>query len=203
LIAPGDTIRVFIALDIPQDAKDVLAETIRQLRSVIPSGVHWVDPQGIHLTLKFLGNVDSSVVNDLLGAMKMASQNYHGPKFSLSLAGLGLFPNEKQPRVLWAGTDGDIESLRDLQTLVDEATSRLGFSREKRPFRPHLTLGRVQDGVSQGPRRFIGEAVVKTQLSSTPAWEVDTLHLIRSTLTPQGAIYASLGAVPLQAYPHG
>jgi 2'-5' RNA ligase len=197
LIAPGDTLRVFIALDIPQDAKDVLVETVRQLRTVIPSGVRWVDPQGIHLTLKFLGNIDYSVVDDVLGAMKMASENYEGPRFSLSLSGLGLFPNDRQPRVLWAGTAGDLDSLRTLQALVDEAVSRLGFSQEKRPFRPHLTLGRVQDGVPKGTRRFIGEAIVKTQLPPTSAWEVDKIRLIQSTLTPQGAIYASLGTASL------
>lgn len=196
-MAPGDTVRVFIALDIPQNAKDVLSETIRQLRSVIPNGVRWVDPQGIHLTLKFLGNVEASVVDDLLTAMKTASENYQGPRFSLTLSGLGLFPNDRRPPVLWAGTDGDLDSLGALQSLVDEAVSRLGFSREKRPFRPHLTIGRVQDGVPQGARHFIGEAVVKTQLPPIPAWEVDTMHLIRSTLTLQGAIYTSLGTVAL------
>jgi len=197
LIAPGDTVRVFIALDIPQAAKDALAETIRQLRTIIPSGVRWVDPQGIHLTLKFLGNVDTSVVDDLLAAMKTASANYDGPKFSLTLSGLGLFPNNQQPRVLWAGADGDLDSLATLQTLVDEAVVRLGFSRETRPFRPHLTIGRVQDGVPQGSRRFIGEAVVKTQLPPVAAWEIDALHLIRSTSTRQGAVYTSLGTVLL------
>jgi 2'-5' RNA ligase len=198
LIGPDETVRIFIALSIPQDAKDVLAETIRQLRSVIPSGVRWVDPQGIHLTLKFLGNVNSSVVNDILDAMKAASENYEGTKFSLSLANLGLFPNDKHPRVLWAGTEGDLDSLGALHVVVDEAVSRLRFSREKRPFRPHLTLGRVQDRVPQGgARRFIGEAVVKSQLPTTPAWEVDRIHLIRSSLTPQGATYTSLGSVSL------
>ena len=192
-----ETVRVFIALDIPQDAKDALAETIRQLRSIIPSGVRWVDPQGIHLTLKFLGNVDTSVVGDILAAMKTASENYDGPKFSLTLSDLGVFPNDRRPRVLWAGADGDLDALETLQTLVDEAVSRLGYSRERRPFRPHLTIGRVQDGVPQGPRRIIGEAVVKTQLPPVTAWEVDNIHLIRSTLTPQGAIYTSLGSVPL------
>ena len=197
MMASGDTVRVFIALDLPQDAKEVLAETIGQLRSVIPSGVRWVDPWGIHLTLKFLGNVDTSVVDDILAAMRVASENYSGPKFSLTLSALGLFPNIKQPRVLWAGADGDLDTLTSLQTLVDEAVSRLGFSPEKRPFRPHLTLGRVQDGVPPGGRRSIGEAAVKALLPPVAAWEVDSMHLIRSTLTPQGAIYTSLGTVAL------
>jgi 2'-5' RNA ligase len=197
VITTGNSVRVFIAVDIPLVAKDILAQTVRQLQMNIPTGVRWVDPGGIHLTLKFLGNVDSSRVNDILAAMKHVAEEFQGRKFQLALSGLGLFPNTKQPRVLWAGTDGDLDTLRSLQALVDEVVSRLGFSRENRPFRPHLTIGRVREGAPPEARRFIGEVVIKTPLPSVDAWEVDAIHLVRSTLTPDGAIYTSLGCVPL------
>ena len=194
---PSDTVRVFIALDIPLKAKNVLAETISHLKLEIPSGVRWVDPGGVHLTLKFLGNIDSTVVDDVLSAMKQASQEFNSQKFRLKLSGLGLFPNDKRPRVLWAGTDGDLEALETLQGHVDGAVSTLGFSREKQPFRPHLTIGRVRDSVPPPGRRRIGATIAATLLPAIDAWEVDAMHLIRSTLTPNGAIYTSIGTVPL------
>ena len=197
MIEPGNTIRVFIALEIPPEGKQALADTIRRLQTAIPYGVRWVDPAGIHLTLKFLGNINASLVEDILKAMQCAAQDFPGKSFHLQLSGLGFFPNERQPRVLWAGIEGDLDSLKSLQEKVDEAISRLGFPREKRPFNPHLTLGRVRDGVSSGTRRQVSAAFAATSLEPGDPWEVKEVHLIRSTLTPGGAIYTHLGSVPL------
>jgi 2'-5' RNA ligase len=191
----GDTIRVFIALDIPPEAKQALADAIRRLQAAIPYGVRWVDPAGIHLTLKFLGNVNVALVEDIFRAMQSAAQGFQGGGFHLQLAGLGFFPNERQPRVLWAGIEGDLDALKSLQAKVDEATFQLGFAREKRPFNPHLTLGRVRDGVSASIRRQVSAAFATTALEPGNPWEVKEAHLIRSTLTPGGAIYTPLGSV--------
>ncbi len=196
-----DTVRVFIALDIPSRGKESLADAIGRLQSAIPKGVKWVDPGGIHLTLKFLGNVPLPVVEKLLTAMQEASNGFRGElpgkQLQLQLSGLGTFPNREQARVLWAGTEGDLDSLATLQNLVDQSVATLGYSLEKRPFRPHLTIGRVRDGVPQQLRQSIGQAVLAAELPPTDSWKVDTLHLIRSNLTPSGAIYTSIGSVAL------
>jgi RNA 2',3'-cyclic 3'-phosphodiesterase len=192
-----DTIRVFIALDLPEEEKQALADAIRHLRVAIPYGVRWVDPAGIHLTLKFLGNIDASLAKDVLKAMQRATQGFQGGKFDLRLSGLGPFPNERQPRVLWAGLAGDLDSLKSLQEKVDEEICRLGFAREKRPFNPHLTLGWVRDGVSASVRRQVSDIFAATKLESGSPWKVDRVHLIRSTLTPNGAKYTSLSSTLL------
>ena len=197
----ADTVRVFIALDIPSGDQESLTDAIGRLQSVIPKGVKWVDPGGIHLTLKFLGNVPLPMVEKLLTAMQQASDQFQtesaGKQLQLRLSGLGTFPNRQQARVLWAGTEGDLDSLAALQKLVDQAVATLGYSLEKRPFRPHLTIGRVRDSVPQQLRQSIGQAVAAAELPPTDFWNVDTLHLIRSNLTPSGAIYTSIGSVAL------
>jgi 2'-5' RNA ligase len=190
-----NTIRVFIALDIPPEAKQALADAIRRLQAAIPYGVRWVDPAGIHLTLKFLGNINASLRDDIFKAMRCAAQSFQSGRFRLQLAGLGFFPSERQPRVLWAGIEGDLHSLRSLQEKVDVAMFQSGFAREKRPFNPHLTLGRVRDDVSPNVRRQISAAFVAIGLERGDPWEVKEVHLIRSTLTPGGARYTSLGSV--------
>jgi RNA 2',3'-cyclic 3'-phosphodiesterase len=192
-----DAIRIFIALDLPQEEKQALADVIRRLQTEIPYGVRWVDPAGIHLTLKFLGNINASLTEDILKAMQCAAQSFQGGNFHLRLSGLGIFPSERQPRVLWAGIAGDLDSLKSLQEKVDEEICRLGFVREKRPFNPHLTLGRVRDGVSVSVRRQVSAAFAATRLESGNPWKVDRVHFIRSTLTPGGAIYTSLSSTPL------
>ena len=197
----ADTVRVFIALDIPTRDQESLTHAIGRLQSAIPNGVKWVDPGGIHLTLKFLGNVPLPMVEKLLTAMQQASDQFRAEsprkQFQLRLSGLGTFPNRQQARVLWAGAEGDLDSLAALQKLVDQAVATLGYSLEKRPFRPHLTIGRVRDSVPEQLRQSIGQAVAAAELPPTDFWKVDTLHLIRSNLTPSGAIYTSIGSVAL------
>ena len=193
MTTPEGTVRVFVALDLPAPAKETLRATIGALEPELGPGVRWVDPAGIHLTLKFLGNIDAGAVADLLRAMESAAGEFERPSFKLNLAELGVFPNPREPRVLWAGVAGDLAALERLQELVDEAISDLGFARERRPFRPHLTIGRVRDQVLTEERRKIGQVIQRTTLTSTDSWEVYEIHLIRSTLTPRGAIYDSIG----------
>ena len=98
---------------------------------------------------------------------------------------------------MWAGVKGDLESLGRLQKLMDEALSEVGFPMERRPFRPHLTLGRVRDQVGQAERKRIGEVMGQARLAGGHHWKAREIHLIRSTLTPGGAIYDSIGVKPL------
>ena len=193
------TVRVFIALDLPPSAKEQLAGVIATLRRAIPAGVRWVDPAGIHLTLKFLGNVDAGLVGPILEALQPGPVGFDRGPFPLHLEGLGVFPNQREPRVLWAGVGGAMPDLADLQQRVDASIATLGFARENRPFRPHLTLGRVRDGVEPAARREIGAVIAEQAGALSPdyAWRADEIHLIRSNLTPQGAIYTSLGAAPV------
>jgi 2'-5' RNA ligase len=193
----ANTIRVFIALELPDEAKQKLDELILKLRAGLPGGVRWVDPSGIHLTLKFLGDIDPSSVADLLEAMKSMPRATPRERLSLRLSGLGLFPNPEQPRVLWAGLDGDLAALRALQEKTEEAMSGLGFAPDRRPFNPHLTLGRVRAGVAADLRRQAGSAVTGMAMEDGEPWEPEAVHLIQSTLTPQGAVYTKLGSVPI------
>lgn len=197
MTARPETVRVFIALDLPQPAKDALRQTVEQLLPGLPNGIRWVDPAGIHLTLKFLGDVDKALVEPLLEAMGQAAAKFPQSPIFLRLANLGVFPNFREPRVLWAGVDGELDALRDLQQLVDESISSLGFSRESRPFRPHLTLGRVRDQVPAQERNQIGRVFQTSSIVPTDGWRSREIHLIRSTLTPQGAIYDSIGSKPI------
>ncbi len=192
-----DSIRVFIALVLPPQAKEVLARTICALAQEISTGVRWVDPSGIHLTLKFLGNIQPAFTEQVFEAMTEAAQIEHSSTFQLSLSQLGVFPIPRRPRVLWAGIQGDLSVLAGLQARVEEAAGRIGFAPEQRPYRPHLTLGRVREGVSPPARLQIGKAVSEAKLEPSPTWLVDTLHLIQSDRRPEGATYTSLGSVPL------
>ena len=193
----ADTVRVFVAIDLPASAKDVLRQAVDNLQAELPDGIRWVRPEGIHLTLKFLGDVESARVADIQQAMERAASGFEPTSLRLELSGLGVFPNPREPRVLWAGVTGEMDALGHLQALVDDYLEAAGFARERRPFRPHLTLGRVRDQVAPAERRRIGQVVGDASLPSSVEWQVEEIHLIRSTLTPVGAIYDSIGMAPL------
>ncbi len=195
--ARQNTVRVFIALDLPPAAKDSLAETVARLKAVIPTGVRWVDPSGIHLTLKFLGDIDIALAEPALDKLRESANQFSGGPLPLHIAGLGVFPNPREPRVLWAGVGGDLAALGRWQQRVDESCSTLGFPGERQPFRPHLTLGRVQGRVAAAARRQIGTAIAEAPPLPGYSWQSDAIHLIRSDRTTQGAIYTSLGSASL------
>ena len=190
-----EPIRAFIALAISATAKSALKDVIQRLAVQAPSGVRWVDPASMHLTLKFLGNVEPGQVDRIIEAMARPAAG--ASPFSIHLSGLGMFPNERRPRVLWAGVRGGLDALQQLREQIEETVSKLGFPRERRPFSPHLTLGRVREPVSSGLVRGISAAVTSTSLAPTEPWLVNSVHLMRSTLAPGGAKYSALASVPL------
>jgi 2'-5' RNA ligase len=190
-----EQIRSFVAIELPEDAKKGLAGLRKELERDEHRFVKWVDPQGIHLTLKFLGNIPFKRVAEMIGAMEEAVQGI--PPFHLEISGLGAFPNLKQVRVFWVGIGGEVDKLSNLQQNIDSALASLGFAREERPFVPHLTLARIKEGASPPERRSFGELVGSTIFGDKYSIEVEAVRLMRSQLTPAGAIYTCLSVVRL------
>jgi 2'-5' RNA ligase len=188
----------------------VLAEcdaAIEQARSALgPSAgvIRWVRSEGIHLTLKFLGSVPTSTVPAVVD--RLSTELRGVPPFELALGGLGVFPNARRPKVLWLSVLGEIDALRGAQERVEVATVPLGFPRENRPFRPHLTLGRVRDTATTPeldaldrlplsiPLARRDRVRVRALLRST--FRVTSVSLMQSRLAPDGARYTRLAQIP-------
>ena len=191
----NEGIRSFIAIDLPSDVKEALSTSIESLKGRGLSGVRWVKPGGIHLTLKFLGDVPPSTVPLLLDAIESAAGCHHA--FTLGLGDLGVFPNPNDPRILWVGLNGDLSSLARLQASVEGQCQYLGFEPDRRGFTPHLTLGRVRRTLPESQRDLVRAALREEASVGELQWVVEKIHLIHSTLTPQGAVYRSLGEARL------
>jgi 2'-5' RNA ligase len=190
-----EQIRSFVAIELTDEAKKALARLRRELERDEHRFIKWVDPGGIHLTLKFLGNIPSKRVTEITEAMKEAAQGIS--PFRLEIAGLGAFPSLKQARVLWVGVGGQLDKLSTLQQEIDSALAALGFGREERPFVPHLTLARVREATSPTDRRRFSDLVGSTAFEGRYPIEVEAVRLMRSQLTPAGAIYTCLSTVGL------
>jgi 2'-5' RNA ligase len=190
-----EQIRSFIAIELPREAKEGLARLKKELERDEHRFVKWVDPGGIHLTLKFLGNIPSKRVTGIAGAIEETAQGI--PPFHLEISGLGAFPSLKQVRVFWVGIGGELDKLSRLQQNIDSALAALGFAKEERSFVPHLTLARIRQGASPPERRNFGELVGSTIFEDKYHVEVEAISLMRSQLTPAGAIYTRLSVVGL------
>ena len=191
--------RLFVAIPVPPEAKTVLAGVVYKLKDLAPTGVRWVDPAGMHLTLKFLGNVAPSRVGDIARAAARAVGEQSS--FQVRLAGLGTFPGGSRPRVLWVGVDAEGDHLQTLRDRLEAAMADLGFPLEGRLFSPHLTLGRVREGAS-GPdlKAIAGAAAAITPKPSTP-WLAESVCVVQSHLGPGGATYSILDTLPLGGPP--
>jgi len=192
----SEQIRSFIAIELPHNVKGGLAQLRSQLEQAEHPFVKWVAPEGIHLTLKFLGNVPLKQVAEITKAMEEATKGISA--FHLEISGLGGFPNLKQPRVLWVGIKGEIDKLVSLQQNIDWALSPLGFAKEERPFVPHLTLARLREGASPAGKKSFGELVMSTSFEISYPFDVGAVSLMRSQLTPVGAIYTRLFMTKLE-----
>jgi 2'-5' RNA ligase len=190
-------IRSFIAIELPEEVKSGLHRLQAELKLPQHTFVKWVAPEGIHLTLKFLGNISSEKVAEITKVMEQASQGT--VTFRLEISEVGAFPNMRQPRVLWLGIRGEIDKLVAWQQRIDNGLVPLGFAKETRPFTPHLTLARLREGVSPGDRRDFGELVMKTPLEVNFKVNVNSLSLMRSQLLPGGAVYSRLAEVKLKS----
>jgi 2'-5' RNA ligase len=190
-----EQIRSFIAIELPEEAKKGLARLRKELERDEHKFVKWVDPGGIHLTLKFLGNIPSKRVAEITEAMKEAAEGILS--FHLEISGLGAFPSLRQVRVFWVGIGGEVDKLSRLQQNIDSKLAVLGFAKEERSFVPHLTLARIREGTSPLERKTFGELVGSTIFEDKYHVEVEAINLMRSQLTPAGAIYTCLSVVKL------
>jgi 2'-5' RNA ligase len=186
-----ETIRTFIAFALPDTILSALGCVQEGLRTC---GVKakWVRLQGIHLTLKFLGDIEAHQVNPVADKMAEAARGMN--PFLLAVKGIGVFPNIRRPRVIWAGLDGDLKPLGGLQRNIDRALSELGFAREKRSFKGHLTLGRFKGRTDS---RQVARALEEFSEFETPTFTAQQLVLFKSQLEPTGAVYSQLKQVPL------
>ncbi|HJW88066.1 MAG TPA: RNA 2',3'-cyclic phosphodiesterase [Dehalococcoidia bacterium] len=187
-------IRSFVAVELPEAVKAALTRLQEEVKTG-GGGVKWVEPRGIHLTLKFLGYVDEAKVPALVQALTRACGGF-GP-LEVALCGLGVFPSLSRPRVAWVGLSGGVETLLRLQEGVEKVLSPFGFPREERAFTPHLTIARLREGVAPDEARAFGQAFLKASPESV-SFKVEGISLMKSQLTPSGAIYTRLAFIPFR-----
>lgn len=179
------TIRAFIAIELPAGVQEVLGRTGLQLAADISHGaVRWVKPANIHLTLKFLGDIQENSIPQIGLEIGQATQGLQA--FTLKLDKVGCFPNPRRPRIIWVGVGGELDRLDYLYNGIERALGNCGWEPEKRPFHPHLTIGRVKNQ----------QAVVRANLPfgravTAPPFSVKSVSLIESVLKPTGAVYTS------------
>ncbi len=188
-------IRSFIAIELPEEVREGLARLRSGLERDEHRFVKWVEPGGIHLTLKFLGNIPFKRVTEITKAIEEAAQGIS--PFHLEISGIGAFPNLKQVRVFWVGVSGEVDKLSMLQQNMDSVLGALGFAKEERSFVPHLTLARIRQGASPSERRSFGDLVGSTIFEDKYHIKVNAISLMKSQLTPAGAIYTCLSVVGL------
>lgn len=187
-------IRSFVAVELPEAAKAALTRLQEEVKTG-GGGVKWVEPRGIHLTLKFLGYVDEAKVPALVQALTRACEGF-GP-LEVALSGLGVFPSPSRPRVAWVGLSGGVETLLRLQEGVENVLSPFGFPQEERAFTPHLTIARLREGVAPDEAKAFGQAFLKASPESV-SFKVEGISLMKSQLTPSGAIYTRLAFIPFR-----
>lgn len=191
-----DMWRLFIAIELPPSVLAQLTDVQDHFKKrTPPRTVRWVNPDGIHLTLKFLGDVPVTKRDSLEEALAKAVEG-HTP-FTLSTGSLGCFPNANRPRVAWIGLQNQIEALAALRDAVERLIAPLGYPAEDRPFSPHLTLGRVRREARRDDIQKLGDLIANSPPPTAQRWQVTGVSLIRSELKPTGAVYTALFHAPL------
>ena len=189
--------RAFIAIEIPVEMRHQLMEQIKHLKQYIPSKtVRWVRLDGIHLTLKFLGDVPHDKLDQITVLLEEVGFR-HAP-FRIDIGQFGCFPNPRRPRVLWIGVEDASGVLTNLQADLESVLTPIGFKRETRPFHPHLTLGRVKRGAHKSAAHSLSSILEEVTIGDLGQVNVDEICLIRSDLKPTGAVYTKLATAKLE-----
>jgi len=184
VMKPGDeTIRAFVAIELPDNVKEFLEDASSRLKKC-GADVKWVRRSGMHLTLKFLGYVKRDLISTIESQLQPIFEAQRS--FPLVISSLGAFPALAKPRVIWAGLNDPEKMAAPLASRLEDVLELLGFKREKRPFTPHLTLGRVR---SNRNSRDLIQAVRQDSELSGPSFIADHAVLFESVLKPTGAEY--------------
>ena len=190
-----EQIRSFIAIELPGELKLELTQLEAQLKTEKQPGVKWANPDSIHLTLKFLGNIAADRSGEITRAIEAAARGT--TPFHLKAKELGVFPNLRRVQVAWVGISGEVDRLSHLQKRLESNLASLGFTPESRPFTAHLTLARLSDRIPSDERQRFGQLITNTRFESNHNIEVDAISLMKSQLTRAGAIYSRISLIKL------
>lgn len=183
--------RLFVAANLDSELRGQIFDAAKGLRDAAPT-VAWIRRELLHMTIKFLGEQETGLVSGLTSALRRVGESAH--PIDLRLHGFGAFPNFRAPHVVWMGGDAPA-SLTALAAAVDEACAALGVERDERPFRSHITLGRIRRPLGRGERRLLAEAADGRH--EALRWHVQTFELMRSELGSGGPTYAVVESFPL------
>jgi 2'-5' RNA ligase len=184
--------RAFIAVDISEEARRLVAERINFLRAQFSDlRVGWDKPEKLHLTLKFLGEIPSENLTQVIAAVENAAKEIES--FSLVLEGAGAFPPRGTARVLWLGVKDESQNLSEFQKRLEAETERIGFERERRAFKPHLTIARLKE---PGKSRNLTDLHLQTEFPAVN-FPVSEIIVYKSDLRPTGSIYTPLARIDL------
>lgn len=187
----AETVRAFVSISIPDDLKQGIGSLLERLKRADLFSIRWVKADTVHVTLKFLGDVETGRLEPILKSLKGALAGVE--PFSMQVRGMGVFPNPSFPRVIWLGLTDNLDRMRDLVGRVNRALQEFGFERDEQGFQPHLTLGRVKSLVQKGTLIRKIQEFKDLEIGSLM---VDRIFLMKSDLNPGGASHTPLGEIP-------
>jgi len=191
----ADTLRLFVAIELPEAVTKHIGHIIATLRQQKLQGIRWISPQGVHLTLKFLGEIPESQSQPIVAAMQVAATGIS--PFVLQLQGIGIFPHLRAPRILWVGVKGNTVPLFQVCKRLEVAMEEHGFARNQRELTPHLTLARVNGRLLLPELQKLSHAMNELQEVAEAEFQVTALSLMESQLSKSGAIYRQKARIPL------
>jgi len=184
------TLRTFIAADFPSEILDKIENITAFLKKQTPTdALKWVSADNQHLTLKFIGDLPEPKLEEVKFALADALRAQ--PLFTISVKGLGAFPNWQNPRVIWMGIDHD-SSLNKTHQRIELALEQIGIARDHRAFNPHLTVARLRRNAEKDSALQIGRTLSQFKVDTLGSASIDTIRLYQSELTPRGPIYTPL-----------
>jgi RNA 2',3'-cyclic 3'-phosphodiesterase len=192
-----DQFRLFFGIELSENIKYYLEAFEKSLKSVCSPSVKWVNPDNIHLTLKFLGNVELRKIDSIIIAAEKAVLGVS--PFQLKLSGVGVFPDLNNIQVIWTGLEGELDKLRGIQSKLETELNILGFPYDKRRFQAHLTLARVSEKTKYAEKQILSDMISEAKIAGDISFKVDSISLIQSFLTRTGAIYNRLSEIKMES----